>query len=80
MNKNCIKSITEELLNSSECLNNALINAKECYNEENYLKFKDFISHLMTDIYFDGLHPIYKEHPELIPEELKTTYQKNKMP
>ena len=78
MNKKCIKSIAQELLNSSECLNSALISAQQCYNEENYLKFKELISHLMADIYFDGLHPIYKEYPELIPDELKKTLSKNR--
>ncbi len=70
------RSISEAVLNElEECssiLNDSLHIALggEC-DKESYEIYKKLVGFSMGYIYIDMIRPIYKNHPELEPEELK---------
>jgi hypothetical protein len=55
----------------SKELNDILLHLKDRLNDEEFDIYKIKIGRIMGDIFIECLMPLYEEHPELLPEELK---------
>lgn len=71
MDKDTAKRVSELLLEASGCLDESVIVVKENCPESEFVAHREAISKVMADLWFYVLRPIYFEHPDLEPDEVK---------
>lgn len=71
MNQEISAEISQLMIELHEKLNASIYRVRDSGSEEEFLKYRDDISKVMTIMYFDIMKPIYKEHPDLEPSQLK---------
>lgn len=63
--------VVKALLNASGQLDEAVRVVKDTESEKTFVAFRAAIGRVMGSLYFEGLKPVFDEHPELQPKELQ---------
>lgn len=71
MKKEIASQINKLMLDYSAKLSESLRLVKENCSEDEYVKYRETVAKLMGDMLLDVMNPIYAEHPELKPDQLK---------
>jgi hypothetical protein len=71
MDKEIARRVSESVLNASEELGRSVGFVRDNCSEAELLAYADVISKVMHDLWVRVLKPIYVEHPDLEPPELK---------
>jgi hypothetical protein len=70
VHKDIAKEVVDLMLNHGAELDKLLISIKENCSEEEFIKYRGAIGHIMGRMLTDVMNPIFKEHPDLKPKEL----------
>lgn len=79
-NKEVARNILELLNEASANLNSSIHVVLDRCPESEFLAYREAVSKIMADMYFDVMLPIHKSHPELEPEELRISRQSSRNP
>ena len=71
MNREISEEVLAVMAEVYEKLNGSLYRVRVTCPEDEYKKYQEEISKLMSDMYFGVMRPIHDAHPELEPEALK---------
>lgn len=71
MNKEISIEINELMLDFTKRLNDSLLSAKDACDHQEFEKYKDEVSKIMTIMYLDIMKPIHKMYPDTEPDSLK---------
>ncbi|MCB1591829.1 MAG: hypothetical protein KDI90_05195 [Alphaproteobacteria bacterium] len=67
-NLKAAQTIVNRLLKCGSDINELVFFVRENCTEEEFDCFRSSMGKIMAEIYFEGLAPLYKSHPELIPD------------
>ena len=68
--KRTAKHISEVLLKCGADLNESILYVQENCSDEEFKAYRDAASKIMAEILFEGLNPVFQQHPDLKPEGL----------
>lgn len=71
MNKQTAKRVSELVLEASGQLDESVAVVRENCSESELAAYRESIGKVMHDLWAEVLNPIYSEHPDLEPQELK---------
>jgi hypothetical protein len=71
MDKQVAKRVSEFVLEASGELDESVAFVRANCPEAEFLAYRETLSKIMSDLWSEILKPIYREHPDLEPEELK---------
>lgn len=71
MKKETAKLIVDTAFHYESGLNQSLFKVRDECPEEEYKRYRLAVGHTMGDMFIEVLEPIFLEHPELEPEELR---------
>lgn len=69
--KNSAYKVNKMMLNIGKDLDQSITDIQDYLSESELNKYKLAIGKVMSEMLFEIMNPIYEEHPELIPQELK---------
>lgn len=72
MDRETAQKLIGMMLDCSKKLDDVIVLVTDACNEEESRKFRSAAGKIMGHIFVDVLDPVYREHPELEPEELKS--------
>ena len=75
MKRESAQAVSKLLLEASNLLNEAVRIVKDAEPEEDFKKVRAKLGNIMFDIYTEVLAPLYFEHPEVAPKELRKPYE-----
>lgn len=71
MNKEVASQVNDLMLEFSAKLDQSLRTVMEQSTEQDFKNYRNAVGQLMGIMLLDVMNPIYKEHPELKPEQLR---------
>jgi hypothetical protein len=71
MDKRAAKRVSEFVLKASGELDESVAFVRDNCSESEFLAYRESIGKVMHDLWVNVLKPIYNEHPDLEPQELK---------
>jgi hypothetical protein len=71
MNKQAAKEVCEFVLKASGDLDESVAFVRDNCSEAEFVAYRESIGKVMNDLWLMILKPIYNEHPDLEPEELR---------
>jgi hypothetical protein len=71
MEHNVAREITELMFKINGEINNSLFIVQQSSDEVSYGRYKAAVANIMGEILIEILNPIFKQYPDLIPDELK---------
>jgi hypothetical protein len=71
MQKDAAKFVCDLMLECGRKLDQSLVQVKDACSTEEYETYRRTVGALMGTMFLDVMRPIYAEHPELEPEDLK---------
>ena len=71
MKKELATLITKEMLDCVAKINQSIVTVQDHGTTEDFERYRAAAAKVMASLYLDVLEPIYREHPDLEPEELK---------
>jgi hypothetical protein len=69
--RDAAKILVDEMLKTTEIINGSLIDLIGKVSDEELTKAKQAIGRVMTSIYDNILEPVFKDHKDLEPDEMK---------
>jgi len=73
-NRELARQVIDALDESSNVINESIRLVKEGCSEEEFVAYRKAAGFVMGYLYTDVLAPIYKQHPDLEPNELKPPF------
>jgi len=74
MKRTSAEAASKLLLNATSLLNEAVWVVKDAESNEDFEKVRKKLGNIMMDIYTEVLGPIYSEHPDIAPDELRKNF------
>ncbi len=71
MNKATAKAVSELMMSIGAQLNESIRLVKSAEDEAEFQRYRDTVSRIMTLMLLEVMNPLYAEHPELKPPELR---------
>ena len=71
MERETAKRASELLLEASGCLDESIASVEENSSEAEFAAYREALSKILTDLWFEVLKPIYVEHSDLEPDGVK---------
>lgn len=71
MTKTTAKAVSELMLSIGASLDESLRTVQKSESEVDFKRYRDSISKLLTTMLMEIMHPLYAEHPDLKPPQLK---------
>lgn len=76
-NRDLARQVIDALDESSSVINESIRLVKERCTEEEFVAYRKAAGFVIGYLYTDVLAPIFKQHPDLEPEELKPPFDDN---
>jgi len=76
MKRTSAEAVSKLLLNATSLLNAAVWVVKDAESDEDFKKVRDTLGDTMMDIYTEVLGPVYSEHPDVAPDELRKHFKR----
>lgn len=71
MDKETARRVNELMLEASSHFDESVAFVRANCSETEFVAYRDSISKIMADLWFNVLKPMYVEHPDLEPDEVK---------
>jgi hypothetical protein len=71
MTKTTAKTVSELMLSIGARLDESLREVQACESEAEFKKYRDSVSKVLTTMLMEIMNPLYVEHPDLKPQQLK---------
>lgn len=69
--KQTAHDVSELMLSLGASLDRSVSKVKESESEADFRKYREAVSKLMTTMLLEIMNPLYAEHPELKPDQLR---------
>ncbi len=69
--KKTAQHISKTLLKCSADINDSIAFVLSKSSNEDFESYRSAMAKVLGEILFEGLEPLYKDHPELMPDEMK---------
>lgn len=80
MEKEVARRVLQHVAVASENLNTSVHVVLDSCPEGEFLKYREEVAKIMGEMFFNLMAPIYKSHPDLVPEQLKMARQSTENP
>lgn len=71
MKKETAKQVGDLMINIQSKLNESIIVVQNNCSDEEFKQYRKTVAYIMGDIITDIMNPIYKEYPDLLPEQMQ---------
>lgn len=71
MTKTTAKAVSELMLSIGASLDESISTVQASESDSEFRKYRDSVSKIMTTMLLEIMNPLYAEHPDLKPQELK---------
>ena len=75
MNPNEARELFHLLARIGGYLNQSVAFVQDCDEEEHFLEYRNLVGRLMADVFDEGMRPLYRRFPELLPDYLGGPYK-----